>query len=181
SFLIDETTTEKTAVYILHSNSIGGLCWTHSHLVDPVLHTYNSALCITADLQSETIHLGKEATVAGARVIGTDSFYPLLAAPTCKSEDVADMEFIFNTLLNAWKATGAHETVGPLWFVATNGDAMQRKAGHRTFLHNHLPISSPLYGTPCNLPGLNLYTGNDAVTLDFDFKHIFKSSVVYYH
>ncbi|KIK81679.1 hypothetical protein PAXRUDRAFT_155506, partial [Paxillus rubicundulus Ve08.2h10] len=49
------------------------------------------------------------------------------------------------------------------------------KGGHKTFLHTPLPITSPLYGTLSNLPGLNLHTGNDLVTLGFDFKHVFKS------
>ncbi|KIJ12467.1 hypothetical protein PAXINDRAFT_14668 [Paxillus involutus ATCC 200175] len=174
SLLIDETAAEEAAVYMPQSNSVGGLCWTHSHRVDPVLRTYDSALRITNALKAETVHLGKEVTVAGAHIVGEDGFYPLLAAPTCKSEDAGDMEFIFNTLIDAWKATGADQRVGPLWFVATDGDATRRKGGHKTFLHTPLPITSPLYGTLSNLPGLNLRTGNDLVTLDFDFKHVFK-------
>ncbi|KIK97226.1 hypothetical protein PAXRUDRAFT_766452 [Paxillus rubicundulus Ve08.2h10] len=164
----------EAAVYMPQPNSVGGLCWTHSHRVEPVLHTYNSALHITNALKAETVHLSKEVTIAGAHIVGKDGFYPLLAAPTCKSEDASDMEFIFNTLINAWKATGADQRVGPLWFIATDGDATRRKGGHKTFLHTTLPITSPLYGMLSNLPGLNLHTGNDLVTLDFDFKHVFK-------
>ena len=33
---------------------------------------------------------------------------------------------------------------------------------------------SSLYGTLSNLPGLNLYTSDGGITLDFNYKHIFK-------
>ncbi|KIK76389.1 hypothetical protein PAXRUDRAFT_36925 [Paxillus rubicundulus Ve08.2h10] len=141
-----------------HSNSVGGLCWTHSHTVDPVLYTYDSALSIARAIAAETVHLGSEITVARAHIVGVDGFYPLLAAPTCKTEDATDMEFVFQTLLQAWMTTGAHDKVGPLW----------------TFFATLLPIASPLYGILSNLAGLNLYTGKDLVTIDFDFKHVFK-------
>lgn len=38
SFLIDETALEEVARYLLQSNSIGSLCWTHSYLVDTTIN-----------------------------------------------------------------------------------------------------------------------------------------------
>ncbi|KAG2131051.1 hypothetical protein DEU56DRAFT_757676 [Suillus clintonianus] len=174
SFLIDETALEEAAGYLPQSNSIGGLCWTHSHLVDTTLNNYQSALGVADALKSGKVHLSKELTVASAHVFGEDGIYPILAAPTCKSENFTDMEFVFESVIDLWYASGADRAVGPAWSFATDGDATRRKAGHRTFLCNNINFTSPLFGTLINLPGLNLLTGKHEMTLDFDDKHVFK-------
>ncbi|KAG1741482.1 uncharacterized protein EDB91DRAFT_1248037 [Suillus paluster] len=174
SLLVDETALEEAAVYLPQSNSIGGLCWTHSSCVDVTLNNYHSALNIADALKAGRVHLGKEIMVVGAHVFSEDGLYPILVAPTCKSEDASDMEFIFNTTINSWYASGADKEIGPIWSFATDGDATRRKAGHRTFIQTPLPLMSPLYGTLSNLPGLNLLTGAHEIMLDFDYKHVFK-------
>ncbi|KAG1894264.1 uncharacterized protein F5891DRAFT_1195401 [Suillus fuscotomentosus] len=47
-------------------------------------------------------------------------------------------------------------------------------AGHRLFVKKPLSLESLLYGILINMPGLNMWTGDDDVTLDIDPKHIFK-------
>jgi len=143
-------------------------------VIKPALLAANLLLDWRTSLQSGKIHLGKEVTVVGVHIFGEDGLYPLLAVPTCKSENAADMEFVFNTVINGWRTAGGERDVGPLWSLATDGDTTRRKAGHRVFLKKRLPITSPLYGVLSNLPGMNLYTGEEDVTLDFDYKHIIK-------
>ncbi|KAG0694088.1 hypothetical protein DFH29DRAFT_985348 [Suillus ampliporus] len=150
--MIDEMAQEEAAVYISQLNSVGGLCWTHSNLIDTTLHTYQSALGIAEALKSQKVHVGKEVTVAGAHIFGEEGVYPVLAAPTCKTA----------------------QQVGPAWSFTTDGDATRRKAGHKMFVHMPLSPFSLLYGTLSNIPGLNLFTGPGEVTLDFDYKHIMK-------
>ena len=174
SLLINEMALEEAAVYLLMANGVGGLCWTHSHLIDPTLYNYQSAINIVTSLKAGKVHLGKEVTVIGAHIFGEDRLYPILTAPTCKFEDTTDMEFVFNTAISGWQAAGGEEDIGPLWSFATDGDATRRKAGHRVFLKNQLPITSLLHSMLSNLPGMNLYTGDGEVTLDFDYKHIIK-------
>lgn len=98
---INETALEEAAVFLSQSNSIGGLCWTHSPLVDVALNNYHSALNISHALTAGKVHLGKEVSVVGAHLFGEDMFYPILAAPTCKLESSEDMEFIFKTTIAA--------------------------------------------------------------------------------
>jgi len=62
------------------------------------------------------------------------------------------MEFIFNTAISGWRVAGGKEDIGLLWSFAMDGDATRQKAGHRVFLKNQLPITSPLHGTLSNLP-----------------------------
>lgn len=174
SFLINEMALEEAAVYLPRANGVSGLCWTHSHLINPTLYNYQSTINIATSLKSGKIHLAKEVTVVDVHIFGEDGLYPLLAAPTCKSENAADMEFVFDTVIDGWWMAGGEWDIGPLWSLATDGDTTRRKAGHRVFLKKWLPIMSPLYGVLSNLPGMNLYTGDEDVTLDFDYKHIIK-------
>ncbi|KAG2740438.1 hypothetical protein P692DRAFT_201728137, partial [Suillus brevipes Sb2] len=174
SFMIDEMALEEMAIHFGKHNKIGGLCWKHSHLVDPVLRTYDSAVRIAQKIHNQEVHLGKEVTVIGVACFGEDELYPVLAAPTCKTENAADMEGILTRAIERWSATGADTLVGPVWSFATDGDATRRAAGHRLFVKTPLSSYSPLYATLSDMPGLNTFTGDNEVTLDFDFKHIFK-------
>jgi len=174
SLMVDEIALEEMAVHFSKYNKIAGLCWKHSHLVDPVLCTYKSAVTITQKIHDGEVHLGKELTVIRAACFGEDELYPILAAPTCKTEDAADMEGVLVRAIERWAATGAAASVGPVWSFATDGDATHRAAGHKLFLKKPLLSESHLYGILSNMPGLNTMTGDAEVTLDFDFKHIFK-------
>ncbi|KAG2105516.1 uncharacterized protein F5147DRAFT_775291 [Suillus discolor] len=174
SIMIDEMAIEEMAVHYSRYNKIGGLCWKHSNLIDPVLRTYDSAVAIAQKIHDEEVHLGKEVTMIGAACFSEDELYPILVAPTCKTEDATDMEGVLKRALQCWKATGADQTVGPIWSLATDGDATRRAAGHRLFVKKPLSSESLLYGILINMPGLNMWTGDDDVTLDFDPKHIFK-------
>jgi hypothetical protein len=149
--MVDEIALEEMAVHFSKYNKVGGLCWKHSHVVDPVLRTYDSAVSIAQKIHDGKVHLGKELTVIGVLCFGEDEIYPILAAPTCKTEDASDMECILAQTIECWNISR-----------------------HKLFVKTPLPPDSPLYGTHVNLPGLNLFTGAGEVTLDFDFKHVFK-------
>ncbi|KAG1763978.1 hypothetical protein EV702DRAFT_1182661 [Suillus placidus] len=174
SLMVDEMAIEEMAVHYSQYNKIGGLCWKHTNLVDPVLCTYDSAVRIAQKIYDGDVHLGKEVKVLGAACFGEDELYPILVVPTCKTEDATDMEGILTRTIQCWSASGADDAVGPVWSVATDCDAIRRAAGHKLFLKNPLSSKSPLYGILSNMPGLNTFTGNGEITLDFDTKHIIK-------
>ncbi|KAG2340566.1 hypothetical protein BDR05DRAFT_977284 [Suillus weaverae] len=174
SLMVDEIALEEMVVHLGKYNKITGLCWKHLHIVDPVLRTYDSAVTIAQKIQDGDVHLGKELTVIGVTCFGEDELCPILAAPTCKTEDARDMEGLLARAIEWWNATGAASVVGPVWSFATDRDATQCAAGHQLFLRNALSPDSELYGILGNMPGLNTMTGDAKVTLDFDFKHIFK-------
>ncbi|KAL6302386.1 hypothetical protein BKA93DRAFT_737066 [Sparassis latifolia] len=173
SVLMDEVALEEMAIHFKHANSVGGLCWKHASNVDLVLRDYNSALNLAEALVEGRVHMGKEMSVAAIACFGEPGIYPILAAPTCKQETASDMEFIFNSIIEAWDNEGA-AAVGRIWSFATDGDATRRAAGYKVFLKNDLDPKSKLYGILSNMPGLNLRVGDNDITLDFDYKHIFK-------
>ncbi|KAG2044115.1 hypothetical protein BDR03DRAFT_977769 [Suillus americanus] len=174
SFMINKLALEEMAIHFGKYNMIGGLCWKHSNLVDPVLRTYDSAVQIAQKIHTQEVHLGKEVTVIGMACFSEDELYPVLVALTCKTENAADMEVILTRAIKHWGATGADTCVGPVWSFATDGDATCHAAGHRLFVKKPLSSDSLLYATLSDMPRLNTLTGDNEVTLDLDFKHIFK-------
>ncbi|KAG1866670.1 hypothetical protein F4604DRAFT_2023153 [Suillus subluteus] len=158
SLMINEIALEEMAVHFSKYNKVTGLCWKHSHLIDPVLRTYQSAVTIAQKIHDGEVHLGKELTVTGVTCFSEDELYPILAAHTCKTEDAGDMEGVLACAIERWNVTRA-ATVGPLWSFAIDSDAMHHAAGHRLFLKTPLSTDSQLYGVLSNMPGLNTLTG----------------------
>ncbi|KAI6003279.1 hypothetical protein F5J12DRAFT_893920 [Pisolithus orientalis] len=174
SLLTDEVALEECTVYFPSANRVGGLCWKHSHAIDPILNTFKLATLIATKLTSGEVHLGKEMTVVAMHCFGEVETYPVLATPLCKEEDHNDWEKLMKTTIDVRYSGDAQEMVGPLWSFATDGDSTRCKAGHKVFMKSKLNELSSLYGILSDLPGLNLYTGPHNMTLDFDHKHIIK-------
>jgi hypothetical protein len=120
--MIDEIVLEEMAVHFSKYNKVGGLCWKHAHIIDPVLRTYDSAVSIAQKIHDSKVHLGKELTVIGVSCFGEDEIYPIPTAPTCKAEGASDMERILAQTIEHWNASDAATSVGPVWSFATDGD-----------------------------------------------------------
>ncbi|KAG1827432.1 uncharacterized protein BJ212DRAFT_1221894, partial [Suillus subaureus] len=146
----------------------------HSNLVNLVLCTYDSAVRIAHKTHNQEVHLRKEVMVISVACFSEDKLYPVLAAPTCKTENAADIEGIFACTIECWSATGTDTYVGPVWSFAMDGDATCHAAGHKIFIKKPLSLDLPLYAALSDMPSLNTLTSDNEVTLDFDFKHIFK-------
>ena len=107
SLLTNEVMLEECTVYFPSANGVGGLCWKHSHIVDPILNTFESATLIVIKLTLCEVHLGKEMTVIVTHCFGEDEMYPILAAPSCKEEDHNDWEKLMKTAINVWYSSDA--------------------------------------------------------------------------
>ncbi|TFY74709.1 hypothetical protein EWM64_g9303 [Hericium alpestre] len=142
-------------------------------LEDKDMTSSQSAVNIAQGLANGSVHMGKEMTITSLSFFGLDGTFPVLAAPTCKQETAEDMQFILELILKTWKDSPGIK-YSTIWSVATDGDSMRHACSFNMFLKHRLLMASPLYGTLSNMPGLNLYTGDDKITLDFDYKHIFK-------
>jgi hypothetical protein len=66
--MMDEITLEERASHHCASNAVIGLCHSHSHLVGPTLHTYDSALRIAEKLADGSAP-GKRDVGHGSRFI----------------------------------------------------------------------------------------------------------------
>jgi hypothetical protein len=81
---------------------------------------------------------------------------------------------LYTKILSAWDETNTDQYVGKIWSFATDGDSTRRAAGYKMFVKEPLPPSSQIYWLLHDMHGLNLQTGQNEITLDFDFKHVFK-------
>ncbi|KAJ6544738.1 hypothetical protein B0H10DRAFT_1853421, partial [Mycena sp. CBHHK59/15] len=175
SMMIDEVALEERAIHFRHTNSVGGLCWCHSTLVDLVLKTYEGVLVLAKAIKDGKVHLAKEMTVVVASCFGESGTYLILTLPSCKHVNAEDSGTIYEVVTAAWDTLGlGADKVGPIWSWATDSDMRHRVSGYKHFLAQTLCPTSPIYGTLVGMAGLNLYTGMNKITLDFDFKHIFK-------
>ncbi|KAG1905536.1 uncharacterized protein F5891DRAFT_1183480 [Suillus fuscotomentosus] len=163
--MVVEIALEEIAVHFSKYNKIAGLCWKHSHLINPVLHTYKSAITITQKIHGSKVHLGKELMVIGVTCFREDKLYPVLAVPTCKIENAGDMEITLTHAMEQWNIPGAAASIGPVWSFATDGDAMCCAVGHKLFLKKLLSPESPLYSILNNMSGLNTMTGDAKVLI----------------
>jgi hypothetical protein len=143
--MVDEIALEEMTVHFSKYNKVGGLCWKHLHVVDPVLHTYDSAVSIAQKIHNRNIHLGKELTVIGVLCFREDEIHPILAAPICKAEDASDMEHILVQTIKCWNISSIATSVGPVWSFAMDGDANHHAAGHKLFVKTPLPPDLPSY------------------------------------
>ncbi|KAJ7702812.1 hypothetical protein B0H17DRAFT_923154, partial [Mycena rosella] len=174
NFMIDEVALEERANHFRHNNSIGGLCWRHSAKINLQLKTYHDAVKISEKIKAEEVHLGKEMTVVSVSCFGESGTYPILALPTCKFVGPAESSIIYETVTNAWLEHAAAKVVMP-WSWATDGESSRRRAGYDQFVKYKLTLATSLiFSTLASMVGLNIFTGINGITLDFDYKHIFK-------
>ncbi|THH06902.1 hypothetical protein EW146_g9475, partial [Bondarzewia mesenterica] len=180
SLNIDESSLNEQAVYVREVNKIGGLCREHASDFDLMITDLQSIQAI-ADAVSQpglqTCHLGKEATVAGIAPFWYDSYdvRPILMSPTCKSETAKSCAQYIQLILTRWKESPHGEQLhGPIWSVASDGDATRRAAFYDLLMRKEQDQMTELGEIVMRLPGLNRFTGDNDVTMDFDPKHIFK-------
>lgn len=179
SLMIDEISVDERACWIKSMNSVGGLCREHSKNIDLTIPDIDSLLDIAEAVTGDepTVHFGKEATVAGIAPF-RDSHYgvrPVLCSLTCKTEVAEESAELIALILKLWKESlDGEEKHGPIFSVASDGDATRRKVLYELFMKHELDPASELYAKLSILAGLNLFTGDADVTMDFDLKHILK-------
>ncbi|KIJ38313.1 hypothetical protein M422DRAFT_176802, partial [Sphaerobolus stellatus SS14] len=180
SLLIDEINLEERGRYFSEPNSILGLCREHCSVVDSCVMSVEAVQEVSTALEENRCHLGKEATVCAVGAFGAVDYYisPLIVSPTCKTETAEGSVEWLCLILTLWKESpnGASKH-GPIWSIASDGNATRRKAFHSILLNQKLPLTSPLWDELGHLHLMNLWTGEDYVTMDFNPKHIFKSKL----
>ncbi|KAJ7620027.1 hypothetical protein B0H17DRAFT_1340775 [Mycena rosella] len=175
----DEIAGDGRLCYLEDTDEIGGLC---EHATSR-LKTFKMGSDLTSigdavkAIRADEIHVGKEFSVAAfSRHAPTDyGAKPVLLMPTCKKGSWQSSAQILQKLIQAWKLSPFGEARhGPLLSVASDGDARRRAALYLVCMHRELPRDDPLYPFLSELAGLNRYTGDGGLTMDFDYKHLFK-------
>jgi hypothetical protein len=91
----------------------------------------------------------------------------------CKRESGTEHAAVLGVALSALKA----RTSGPkirVVSLASDSESRRGSAMVQLTLKHRLPTSSSIYPYLSNLPFMNLYVGDDDITGDKDYKHVFK-------
>lgn len=182
AIVIDDVAMEQEATYHSLEKKMGGGCFNCTKGEDTRMETQAGVESSVRRLEEGKMHLGKEMMEAALKVYGESGVSTLVAAPTCKSTTAAQMVDIFLQLIDAFKRSPVASRYVQLWTIVTDGDAVRRLAGFTLLMRHHLSEVDPeLYAMVSGMEGFNYQTGLDGITIEFDWKHIWKrkSSLVF--
>ncbi|KAI4525518.1 hypothetical protein K525DRAFT_191432, partial [Schizophyllum commune Loenen D] len=157
----DELTSDGRPVYLSRTDQIGGTCREHSGCLptltvgDDIQNVKNAADAV----RKGEVHIGKEFTIAAICPHSRTHYgaLPILLSPTCKHGTAMDQVRLIRTCLKAWKDSECGErSAGPIWSIASDGDATRRAALYILCMDRELDKRSALYRRLGDLPGLNL-------------------------
>ncbi|KAF7328555.1 hypothetical protein MVEN_02543200 [Mycena venus] len=175
----DEIAGDGRLCYLEETDEIAGLC-EHATSRLKTFKMGDDLSCIEEvikAIRAGDIHVGKEFSVAAFARHAPDDYgaKPVLLMPTCKKGSWQSSARILQKLIQAWKLSPFGEAKhGPLQEIASDGDGRRRAALYLVCMHKRLGPDDPIYQFLSDLPGLNLYTGEDGITMCFDPKHLFK-------
>ncbi|KAL1697942.1 hypothetical protein EV121DRAFT_218888, partial [Schizophyllum commune] len=161
---IDELTSDGRPVYLPRTDQLGGTCREHSGRLptltigDDIKNIQNAADAV----RKGEVHIGKEFTTVAICPHSRTHYgaQPILLSPTCKHGTALDQVRLIRTCLKAWQESECGERQsGPIWSIASDGDATRRAALYMLCMDRHLSKQSALYQRIGGLRGLNLYVG----------------------
>ncbi|KAJ6559761.1 hypothetical protein B0H19DRAFT_1069490 [Mycena capillaripes] len=174
----DEIAGDGRLCYLEDTDEIAGLC---EHAITE-LTTFKMGSDLTSvhaaakAVREGRIHVGKEFSVAAfARHAPTDyGAKPVLLMPTCKHGSWRAAATNLQKLLAAWKLSPYGESLhGPVKSIASDADPTRKAALNLLCMYKEVKSDDPLFPHVSGLPGLNLFTGEDGLTI-YDPKHTWK-------
>ncbi|KZV94398.1 hypothetical protein EXIGLDRAFT_767145 [Exidia glandulosa HHB12029] len=177
--MIDGVAVEPRAGYCCRRDRAVGLSRETAGLVETKVSSLQKVEDMRIALQEKRVRFGSEATVVAVAPYTNIVHYtpiPIAVSPSDKSEDGEALLVWLRTALSCWKTHPfAQLRQGPIWSVATDGDATFRKAKHMLCTEGTIDQSSDLWDSLSTLKGFNLKTSADGqTTWTCDPKHIFK-------
>lgn len=179
SLLIDGVAVDERGCYDRETNEVVGFCREHSTGVDRRI-TGIAAVEYLADLvhgDDPALHFGSEASVVAIAAHREDNYQaiPLVVSTKCGTETGEDCAGWLRRVVAAWKSNQyGMEYNGPIWSVASDGEASLRNSRFQLCMDHEVPKSSPLGLKLSHLTGMNLQMGPGDITMTADYKHAFK-------
>lgn len=179
--MIDGVALEEKCRYLRDRNCVVGICREHAANV----RTRITSMKVIEDLdralndeKNSTCCYGKEATVVAIAPYSREDHYsptPILLSPSCKTETGHGLADWVKTTIKAWNdhPHGAR-LHGPIWALATDGDAAFRLARFLICLEEPVDRNSKLGRILYQLVGMNCRTGQQGICSTCDPKHVMK-------
>lgn len=185
SLAIDEIAGDGRLCYLPETDEIAGFCREHVGYLKTVKMGEDMTAVHDAAkaVQDDKVHIAKEFTVMAVTRHAATSYdaKPIVLSPTCKKSTWKDSVRVISTVLQAWKISPYGEVLnGPMWAISSDGDATRRAGMYLLCMHKEVTPNDPLFPYINCLNGLNLHTGENYLTMDFDYKHIFKRTFFIY-
>lgn len=177
--MIDGIALEEVCRYDSSRNCIIGLCREHSDAMKLTLDSVEVVERIQRALfEEESCHLGKDGTVVAiAPVADKEDYSPvcIVLSPSCKKETGEELATWVARVLDAYRDHPCGEEVhGPIWTLATDGEASFRSARFALCMCEDLDRDCSLGRKLYALKGLNCQTGPRTILATCDPKHVIK-------
>jgi hypothetical protein len=185
--MFDGVALETRCRYCPRRNKILGLCREHSENVPTEVTSAESVERIRDALfneedPSKKVCFGSDATVVAVAPYARDGHHnpiPLVMSPSDKTEKWNALKLWVEKFLHDYSAHKFGECLtGPIWSIATDGDAVYRRAKHEICSTTRLDPSSDLGKILGQLAGLNLCTSSNQIVWTCDPKHIMKRKII---
>ncbi|KZV81456.1 hypothetical protein EXIGLDRAFT_576034, partial [Exidia glandulosa HHB12029] len=175
--MFDEVHVEPRSRYDSIEGFIAGPCRQHSGGFSLKFNSLDDVDALFAGLDAGEVHLASEATVAaiGALHPGTreHTARPIHISGSCKREDAIQHAALISSIVDGCRATTEIHGTRP-YCIASDGESKRGKALTLLTAKRTLSADSPIYPLLSSLPLFNLLCGDDDITADKDYKHVFK-------
>ncbi|KAJ6449855.1 hypothetical protein C8R45DRAFT_1128561 [Mycena sanguinolenta] len=175
--MVDEIKVEGRMRWDPRSNMILGLCREHTAKFELQFIGMAQAEAVHEGLLAKKIHLASEATVAAVSsfsdVPRRNIAHPFIIAPTCKQEKADEQKLILLAARDAVEERATH-IGGRLYSISSDGDGKRRNAALAITFNRILDQNGSLFKKLGDLPLFDYHCGRNDITMDIDFKHLFK-------
>jgi hypothetical protein len=185
---LDETALKPSACYVPHLHSLGGICpcagLQKEELYidsDGTLDRLQSMLS-PSDGETKQAHYASQATVVALNFLGREQYraLPFLVHGGCGTKDAKGFVNLMKLIIKGYADSTALSCFGWFFSFATDGDSARRKGGFHYLLSCKLDMSSSLGKRLEGLLGMNYMVGPNDITLDFDWKHVMKRTLIFF-
>lgn len=158
---------------------MAGFCQEHVDLLPSIKvgEDVTNVLEASQAVKERKVHVGKKFICVAISRHAAEKYgaIPIILSATCKRGTVSDSVHLIMTGLRAWKYSVFGESLrGPIWSITSDGDATRRTSLYSICMRWKLSDKCGLYRRLRGCVGLNLWVGENNLTMDFDYKHVFK-------
>jgi hypothetical protein len=192
---LDEISCMERAVWLKHCDQIGGLSPDTTDSVDLSASASDNIEAVAAmvhppDGCAPTVRFSNQLTVAAVVIHseGDHRALPFLVAGGRGKKDAAGFRRLIHQFISVVESSGAVDTMGYPWSIATDGDSSRRSGGYDELLvrdlrkPEHAATSRVLAKRVTRMLGFNCAFGPHDILITFDPKHLFKRlSTSHYH
>ncbi|KAI4519147.1 hypothetical protein K525DRAFT_206789, partial [Schizophyllum commune Loenen D] len=160
----DEVSGDGRVCYVPKTDQIAGFCQEHVENLNSVEMgpDLTNSMEAARAVKEGKVHIGKEFTCAAILPHSRTDYgaRPILLAPTCKRGLVSDSVQLLMSGIRSWQLSPYGERAhGPLWYLASDGDATRRNAMYKICMRRQLDPRGDLHRRLRGCVGLNLWVG----------------------